>query len=82
MVQNTVQAKVADMVVELVGVERTMVVPEARLMQDLNLDSLDAVELTLALEEEFDISVSDEEVVRLDTISDVIELIQDKLENL
>ena len=53
------------------GVEQTEVVPEARILDDLGADSLDVVELVMALEESFDIVVPDEDVEGLETVSDV-----------
>lgn len=53
------------------GVEQAEVVPEARILDDLGADSLDVVELVMALEESFDIVVPDEDVEGLETVSDV-----------
>jgi len=53
------------------GVEHDEVVPEARILDDLGADSLDVVELVMALEESFDIVVPDEDVEALETVSDV-----------
>lgn len=61
------------------GVERGSLVPEARLREDLGLSSLDAVSLLMTLEEEFDVEVSDEEVVGLLRLGDLERLIEAKL---
>ena len=53
------------------GVDHEEVVPEARILDDLGADSLDVVELVMALEESFDIVVPDEDVEALETVSDV-----------
>lgn len=53
------------------GVDQEEVVPEARILDDLGADSLDVVELVMALEESFDIVVPDEDVEGLETFSDV-----------
>jgi acyl carrier protein len=53
------------------GVEREELVPQARILDDLGADSLDVVELVMALEESFDIVVPDEDVEGLQTLKDV-----------
>ena len=53
------------------GLEREELAPEAHILDDLGVDSLDVVELMMALEESFDIVVPDEDVERLQTIADV-----------
>jgi acyl carrier protein len=53
------------------GVEREELVPQARILDDLGADSLDVVELMMALEESFDITVPDEDVEALQTLLDV-----------
>ncbi|HPY63225.1 MAG TPA: acyl carrier protein [Bacillota bacterium] len=74
-----VKSKVVDIFVDLLGVSADEVTEDARLIEDLAVDSLDAVELSLALEEQFSLSVEDYEIEQLQTVSDVIELIQKKL---
>jgi acyl carrier protein len=61
------------------GLETAAIVPEAELLGDLDLDSLDTVELTLGLEERFGIEVPDEELEGLTTIGDAVLLIESKL---
>ena len=60
------------------GVEVDKIVPEAELLKDLDLDSLDTVELTLGLEERFGIEVPDEELEDLVTVGDAVALIDSK----
>jgi len=74
-----IKSKVVEIFVDLLGVSAEEVTEDARLIEDLAVDSLDAVELSLALEEQFSLSVEDYEVEQLQTVSDVIELIQMKL---
>jgi acyl carrier protein len=74
-----VKSKVVDIFVDLLGVSADEVTEDARLIEDLAVDSLDAVELSLTLEEQFSLSVEDYEIEQLQTVSDVIELIQKKL---
>ncbi len=74
-----IKSKVVEIFVDLLGVSAEEVTEDARLIEDLAVDSLDAVELSLALEEQFSLSVEDYEVEQLQTVSDVIEVIQKKL---
>lgn len=68
--------EVCRIITELLGIDEAEVTPGARLIEDLNADSLDAVELAMSLEEHFEITVEDEEVERMQTVSDVIETIK------
>jgi acyl carrier protein len=61
------------------GIENDQVKPEASLLGDLDLDSLDTMELTLAMEEEFTIEIPDQELEQLETIQDAVELIDSKV---
>jgi acyl carrier protein len=61
------------------GIEREKVTPEAELLGDLDLDSLDTVELTLGLEEKFGIEIPDTELEDVNTINDAIDLIEQKV---
>ena len=62
-------------VAELLSVDTEEVTLSARLVEDLNADSLDAVELAMALEEHFEITVEDEEIERMHSVSDIVETI-------
>lgn len=63
---------------EAVNADPEKVVPEARLAEDLEIDSLAAVELALELETVFDITIEDEELAELKTVQDVIDLISSR----
>lgn len=52
---------------------------DTRLIEDLGADSLDVVELLMAFEEEFDLTVPDEEAIRFKTVGDIVSFIQDKI---
>jgi len=58
------------------GVNENEVAPEAKFVDDLGADSLDLVELVMALEEEYNIEISDEEAEKILTVGDAIEYIQ------
>jgi acyl carrier protein len=60
------------------GVDAEKVKPEADLQKDLGLDSLDTVEMTVGLEDRFDIEIPDEELEDVVTLNDAIDLIQQK----
>ena len=61
------EERVKKIVAEQLGVEEEQVTPEASFMDDLGADSLDTVELVMALEEEFDIEISDEDAEKIQT---------------
>lgn len=68
--------KVVDKVTEQLGIDADEVTMESSFIEDLGADSLDIVELLMALEEEFDIEIPDEEAEKLVTIADVVEYIK------
>ena len=72
---SDIAKRVKEIVAEQVGVEEALVVPEASFMDDLGADSLDTVELVMALEEEFDIEIPDEDAEKIQSVNDAIEYI-------
>ena len=75
---TTVQPKVKDVIVEQLGVDPDRVKLEASFIDDLGADSLDIVELVMAMEEEFGIEIPDEDAEKLKTVSDVCNYLQAK----
>ena len=73
-----VEEKVRDIIVEQLGVSPDEVVPEASFIDDLGADSLDIVELVMAIEEEFDLEIPDEDAERMQTIGDAISYVEEK----
>jgi acyl carrier protein len=65
--------------VEVLSVEEAAVVLDANFADDLDADSLDLVELVMALEEEFDITVEEEELENVAKVSDAVNLVESKL---
>ena len=70
--------KVKKIVVEQLGVSEDQVTPEAKFIEDLGADSLDQVELVMALEEAFGAEISDEDAGKLTTVGDAIAFIESK----
>lgn len=77
MASPTVEKRVKEIIVEQLGVSEDEVVPEASFIDDLGADSLDTVELVMALEEEFDIEIPDEDAEKIHTVQDAINYIQE-----
>lgn len=73
-----VQDKIKDIIVEQLGVTPDKVKLESKFIEDLGADSLDIVELVMAMEEEFDIEIPDEEAEKLKTVNDVQAYLQSK----
>ena len=71
--------RVKKVVAEQLGVELEKVTEEASFTEDLGADSLDIVELAMALEEEFEIEIPDEDAQAIKTVGDAIEYIKNKL---
>ncbi|MGM9946550.1 acyl carrier protein [Floccifex sp.] len=70
--------QIKDVLEDAINVDRDLVTPEANLSEDLDIDSLAAVELALELETEFDIRIEDEELAALKTVQDIMDLIASK----
>ena len=68
--------KVKEIIVDKLGVDESAVKPEAAFVEDLGADSLDIVDLIMALEEEFGIDISDEEAQKLRTVGDAVKYIE------
>jgi len=73
----SIQERVKQIVAEQLGVEEDQVTDAASFMEDLGADSLDTVELVMALEEEFDIEISDEDAEKIQTVQDAVSYITD-----
>ena len=73
---ENVQERVKNIIVEQLGVEADQVKPEAQFVNDLGADSLDTVELLMALEEEFDVEIPDEKAEKIKTVGEAIEYIE------
>ncbi len=78
--KDDIASKVKEITSEQLGVDESQITPEAKFVDDLGADSLDTVELVMALEEEFDLEISDEEAEKLTTVSRVTSFIKDCLD--
>jgi acyl carrier protein len=72
----TIEEQVSAIVAEKLGVDRAEVTPDAVFIDDLGADSLDLVELIMAMEEEFGFEIADDEAEKLRTVGDVINFIK------
>ena len=80
MTQEEIFEKVKGIIVEQLGVAETAVTMEASFIDDLGADSLDIVELIMALEEEFDTEIPDSDAEKVVTVGDVVDYIKDHVE--
>lgn len=69
---------IKNVLIDAINVDGAEVTPEAKLNDDLGIDSLAAVELALELENVFDVRIEDEELAKLVTVQDVIDIIESK----
>ncbi len=67
--------EVCEVIAETINCDIDSLCENTKLHEDIGIDSLDAVELNMALEEKFDISISDEELAELKTVSDVVSIV-------
>jgi acyl carrier protein len=77
MSEKSIEQRVKDIIVEQLGVKPDQVTAEAKFIEDLGADSLDIVELVMALEEEFGSEIPDEQAEKLLTVGDVVKYIED-----
>ncbi|BCS23663.1 acyl carrier protein [Aspergillus puulaauensis] len=73
--RSTIEERVKKVIAEQLGVNEEEITPNARLVEDLGADSLSSIELFLALEEEFDIEIPDEDAEAWTTVQSVIDYI-------
>jgi acyl carrier protein len=74
-VEKSVERRVIEIIVEQLGVSTEEVTLEASFIDDLGADSLDLVELIMAMEEEFGVEISDEDAEKIQTVQDVVNYI-------
>lgn len=74
--KSQVQSKVVDIIANQLGVEKDIITPEANVVDDLGADSLDVVELVMALEEAFDLEIPDEDAENIRTVKDIFDYLE------
>ncbi|HER63181.1 MAG TPA: acyl carrier protein [Desulfobacteraceae bacterium] len=74
----SIEERVKQIVAEQLGVDEDQVTNDASFMDDLGADSLDTVELVMALEEEFDVEISDEDAEKIQTVQDAVSYISEQ----
>jgi acyl carrier protein len=72
----SVEERVKEIIVEQLGVEASQVTERAKFVEDLGADSLDTVELVMALEEEFSLEIPDEDAEKITSVGDAIDYIK------
>ena len=77
----SVELKVKDIISEQLGVKKEEIKPESSFIDDLGADSLDTVEVVMALEEEFGIEIPDEDAEKITTVGDAVKYIENKMNN-
>ncbi|MBT5705357.1 MAG: acyl carrier protein [Verrucomicrobia bacterium] len=75
--EKSIEQRVKDIIVEQLGVNADQVTSESKFIEDLGADSLDTVELVMALEEEFGQEIPDEEAEKLQSVADVIKHVEE-----
>ncbi len=70
------QSKIIDIIANQLGVEKDIITPEANVVDDLGADSLDVVELVMALEEAFDLEIPDEDAENIRTVKDIFDYLE------
>jgi acyl carrier protein len=74
---STIEERVKKIVAEQLGVKEEEITPDASFVDDLGADSLDTVELVMALEEEFETEIPDEDAEKIETIKDAVNYINE-----
>jgi len=76
---STIQERVKKIIVEQLGVSEEQVTTETSFVDDLGADSLDTVELVMALEEEFDIEIPDDDAEKIATVNDAVGFVESNI---
>ena len=71
--------KVKEIILDTISCSEESIKPEAKLKEDMGIDSLDAMELAMALEEEFSIKIEEEELQKFVTVQDIVDFIDKKI---
>ena len=74
-----IESKLTDLLVDELGLERDKITVDARFEEDLEVDSLGVVELLMALEDNFDVKIPDDEAEAITTVGEAIDVVEKKL---
>jgi acyl carrier protein len=74
-----IEQRLKELIVQQLGVDESAVVPEAKFIDDLGADSLDLVELIMALEDEYGIEIPDEDAEKIVTVGDALNYLKERL---
>ena len=77
--RSEIETKLVDLLVEELGLERENITLQARFEEDLEVDSLGVVELLMALEDNFDVKIPDEEAEGITTVSEAVDVVAQKI---
>jgi acyl carrier protein len=78
--ETDLEQRISEMIIEQLGATKEEIVPEASFIDDLGADSLDIVELVMAMEETFDIEITDDDAEKIQTIGDAVAYLRHRLE--
>ena len=70
--------RIKDIIIEQLGLEDAEISASTNLMKDLEADSLDAVEIIMAIEDEYDIEIPDEDAEKIQTVGDLVRYVEEK----
>ncbi len=76
-IKMSIDTKMVDIIASQLSVAKEKVVPKASFVDDLGADSLDLVELVMAMEEEFDMEIADEDAEKMQTVQDAIDFVKE-----
>ena len=77
--RTEIEAKLTDLLVDELGIERDDITTDAKFEEDLDVDSLGVVELLMALEDNFGVKIPDEEAEQITTVGEAVDLVELKL---
>lgn len=77
---DSIEQDIKEIIADIAGVEAEEIAPDANLVEDLEIDSIKAIEITVAIEKKFKVSVRDEDVPKIMTLQQAVSLVRDLLE--
>ena len=78
--ETDLEQRISEMIIKQLGATKEEIVPEASFIDDLGADSLDIVELVMAMEETFDIEITDDDAEKIQTIGDAVAYLRHRIE--